>query len=411
MANVSIGTIQTQSVINTILQRCIAEKNNKDLTIPIDRVEERVSFYTGITKNLIVELIDGLQTDDCEHRLSFHHRILIIKGLLHFYGINKLPTVNEIYNLLLKQTMLPPFTQFSKEMANLGYCYRKTTKGYLLMEDPALTFERFYYLKKLLKFRSNNTIIHYMDERIIDEHFTFPKPTKNMNEKTLIKSLLYCYLVSSNGMIEGIFCNYINCDEIMNWIKHIVMPSLQPSSVIVIRNSFLYGQETNNPPSPYASKDTMLKWLRTNNIPCNNNMRKADLYALITKLPPTGESRKLDFLFKAHGHEVLRLPTSMQELTPTEKAWQDMKLDLQDKELPDLFAVKEYVHNYFKTVIPLVHKWSEYEKNIEEIEQNVFDLDEAIENVLDSYNFETGDPLFECQLTGNVNSVMTIDLE
>lgn len=412
MASVNTEELQTQSILSTILQKCIAEKNNNNLTIPIDRVQERVAFYTGVSKNYIVELNEGLQTDKSEHSLSFHHRILIMKGLLHLYDIMKLPKINELYDLLLKQTMLPPLVQFSKEMTDFGYCYRKTTDGYLLMEDPGLTFERFHYLKKIKKFRSNDNItIHYMDERIIDERCTFVKPTKNMKEKTILESLFYCYLVSRSGMIEGMFTNYINRDEIINWIKHIVIPKLGPSSVIVMSNNFLYEQETNNPPSPYASKDTMLKWLRTNNIPCANNMHKADLYALITKFPPIMERHNIDFLFKAHGHEVLRLPTTLQELTPAEKAWQDMKLDLQDKEIPDLFALKEYVHNYCKTVIPLMHKWSKYEKNVEKMEQNVFDLDEAIENVLDSYNFEIGDPLFECQLTGSKTSAMDIELE
>lgn len=410
MASVNTETLKTQSIISTILKRCIAEKENNNLTIPIHQVQKRVAFYTGISKKYILELSEGLQTDKSEHRLSFHRRELIIKGLLHFYGIMKLPTIIEVYDLLLKHTMLPPLAQFTKEMADLGYCYRKTTKGYLLMEDPALTFERFHYLKKILKFRKPNDItIHYMDERVINEHCTFLKPNKNMNEKTLQESLLYCYVISCKGMVLGMFCNYINRDEIINWFKHIVMPKLEPSSVIVISNNFLYGQQTNNPPSPYASKDTMLKWLRTNNIPSNSNMRKGDLYALITKFHPVGDSQNVDFLFKAHGHEVLRLPNSLQDLTPTTYVWQDMKLDLQDKEVKDLFTLKEYIHNYINTVMP-VHKWSDYEQNIQKIEKKIFDLDEAMENILDSYNFETDDPFFECQLSGREDSAMVVEL-
>lgn len=400
MTGINTGDIQIQSIINTVLHRCIEEKKNNNLAIPIDRVQERVAFYTGISENYIAELSGKLGTDKNEHSLSFHRRILIMKALLHFYSKLKLPTINDIYTLLLKQTMLPPIAQFSKEMTALGFCYRKVTDGYLLMEDPALTFERFNYIKQILKFRSNKNItIHYMDERIIDECCTFPKPTKNMNKKTIQESLLYCYLISHNGLVEGMFCNYLNHDEIINWIKHIVIPKLEPSGVIIISNNFLYEQESNSPPSPYASKDTMVKWLRTNNIPCNNNMRKADLYALTTKFPPTVERRDVDFLFKAHGHTVLRLPNSLRDLNPAEKAWQDMKSDLQDKVVQDLFTLKQYVHNYCKTVIPLVHKWSEYEKNIEKMEQDIFDLDEALENVMDCYNFDISDPLFECQLS------------
>lgn len=411
MANIT-GDLQIQSIISTIHKRCVAEKNDNKLTIPLNRVQERVAFYTGISKNYIVDLSGRLQTDNSEHSLTFHRRTLIMKGLLQFYDKMKLPTINEVYDLLLKQTVLLPLPHFMKEMADLGYSYRKTRKGYLLMEDPVLTFERFHYLKKIMKFRGNTDIkIHYMDERLINKGCAFPKPTNNLNDKMILESLLYCYVVSHNEMVEGMFCNYINRDEILNWIRHTVIPKLKPSSVIVITNNFLYKQESKSPPSPYASKETMLKWLRMNNIPCNNHMRKAELYALITKFPSTVESRDLDFLFKVHGHEVLHLPTSMKDLTPTEKAWQDMKLDLQDKDTQDLYTLKEYVHNYMKTMIPLVHKWSEYEKNVKKMEKSFFDLDKAMENGLDSYNFETDNPLFECQLSVSNNSATVIELE
>lgn len=397
MTSVNTGDLQAQSIVITILQKCIAEKTNNNLTIPVDKVQERVAFYTGISKNYINELCEDLQSN--KSSLSINHRKLIIEGLLHFYGKFKLPTINELYDHLLEQTTLPLLAEFTREMAVLGYCYRKTTKGYLIMEDPALTFERFHYLKKILKFRKHKDVtIHYMDERLINEHCTFPKPMQNMNDKTLLESLLYCYFVSHKGIIEGLFTNYINRDEISNWIKYIVIPKLEPSSVIVISNNFLYGQQTNNPPSPYASKETMLKWLRTNNIPCNNTMRKADLYALITKFPPTGESCNLEFLFKAHGHEVLHLPLSLQSLTPTEKAWEDIKLYLQGKEIQNLITLKEYIHNYIKTRFSL-DKWSEYEANVEIMEKSIFNLDQLMEDVLHPYYFETGDPLFECQLS------------
>lgn len=409
MTSLNTGGEQTQAIISTILEKCIAEKNYKSLMIPINYVQERVAFYTGISKNDIVRLNEALQTDNSEHSLSIRHRELIMKGLLHFYGNVKLPTLNEVYDLVRKQTILPPLAQFTKEMVGLGYCYRKTSNGYLLMEDPAMTFERYHYLKKILKFRNKrNSTLFYMDERVIDESCTFPKPTDNMNEKTMSESLLYCYVVSQNGMVEGMFCNYINGDEIINWIKHVVMPYFGSSSIIVISNSFIYGRENNNPPLPYASKDTMLKWLRTNNIPCNDNMRKADLYALITKYPPVRASHNVDMLFKAHGHEVLRLPTSLQDLTPTELAWQDMKLALQNKGKQNLFTLKEYVHDYIKTVLRSVDKWLQYEKNVQEIEKKMFDLDESIEVLLDSYNFEIDDPLFKCELSKLPNNVIEL---
>lgn len=411
MASLDTGVLQIKSILSTILRQCIEEKNNSNLTIPIHNVYERVAFYTGISKNYIVGLSEDLQTDMNEpYTLSFYLRLLIMKGLLHFYAEMKLPTVNEVYNLLQKQVKLPHLAQFRKEMTDFGYCYRKTTNGYLLMEDPALTFERFHFLKKIVKFRSNN-VIHYLDERVIDQSCSFHKPTRNMNQNSILESLLYCYLVSRNGMVEGMFCNYLSRDEVMNWIKYILLPNLGPSSVIVISNNFLYEENSNDSPSPYASKDTMLNWLRTNNIPCNNDMRKADLYALISKLPPSGECRKVDLLFKAHGHEVLRMPTNLQDLNPTEKAWQDMQMELLDKKPENLFALKEFVHNYIKTVVPLVHKWPVYEKRIIDFEKKIIEIDEEMENLLDSYNFVTDNPLFECQLSGSKNSVIDIELE
>lgn len=411
MASVYTGELQTKSIITTVLKKCIEEKNNNNVTIPINNVQERVAFYTGIPKNFIIELYDDLQTDQSEHSLSFRHRVLIMKGLLHFYGDKKMPTVNEVYDRLLKATKLPHIAQFTKEMTNFGYCYRKTTNGYLLMEDPACVFERYHYLKKILKFRNNNVTVHYLDERVIDQHCTFQKPTRNMNEKTIPESLLYCYLVSRDGLVEGMFCNYINRDEIMNWMKYILIPNLEPSSVIVTSSNFLYEQNTNKSPSPYASKDTMVKWLTTNNIPCNTNMHKADLHALITKLPPSVEYHNVDHLFKAHGHVVLRLPTCLQDLNPTENVWQDMKLALQDKIPEDLFTLKEYVHNYIKSVLPLVHNWPEYERKVNEFENLIFEIDGQMGNVLDSYNFETDNPLFECQLSRSEHSAIDVKLE
>lgn len=399
---------QTQSVIKSIIRKCEVERKTKSLMVPIDYAQERAAFYTGIAKDYIVALSKVLPTNSSEHSLSLHRRKLIMEGLLHFYELKKLPTINELYEFVnKKETIVPPLVSFTQELEDIGYFYRKTTVGYLLMEDPGMTFERYHYLKKKLKFRKNLIkALYYMDVRVLDENCTFPKATEGMDELILSKSLLFCYLASQNGTIEGMFFNYLSRDEIVNWLRHTVTPRLPSGSVIVISNNYLYEQET-KPPSAYASKYTMIKWLQTNNIPCSDNMRKADLYYLISNFPAVGENRNVDTIFTANGHEVLRLPSSLPDLIPTEALWQDIKFDLQNKRNLTLYSLKEHVLNYTK--VPLACKWFLYEKNIEQIEKSLFGFDEAMEVLLDSYNFEINDPLFKCQLNQNPFSYRWMD--
>jgi hypothetical protein len=101
--------------------------------------------------------------------------------------------------------------------------------------------------------------------------------------------LTVVHIDSSNGFLEGAglvfragtasgdYHGQMNTDSFEKWLNEIVIPKLQPASVLV-DNAPYYGRQVDKPPSASALKKEMICWLESLGVQCDTSSRKATLY-------------------------------------------------------------------------------------------------------------------------------------
>ncbi|CAH1635672.1 unnamed protein product [Spodoptera littoralis] len=272
---------------------------------------------------------------------------------------------------------------FVHDMNMIGIDHQSISNGkMLLMEDPKITFERSLFLKRMKNIRQSDHVIYYVSERIIDDNCHFEKTwVRNCKSSTLVTNgHVFFHAISKQGFTNGIFCYSPTEYDFYKWIIDVLLPSLKPVSVIVFDNSPLHGTPKPNKVSMFDTKDEMRKWLCENNIPHTNSMKKSELYHLIENcVSSMNTSAQVDRVIKANGHQVVRLPTHFEDLSPIDQIWQDIK-SFQSLSQNDLH---NSILKYFLE-IPNVAYGLLYDK-IEKHENTLFELDEKIDEALDQY--------------------------
>ena len=75
----------------------------------------------------------------------------------------------------------------------------------------------------------------------------------------------------------------------------------------------------------------MITWLHQNGIVADETFRKTTLYELIKAKKRPEKVFKIDMVFEAHGHTVVRLPPYNCDLNPMELAWAKLKRHIRSK--------------------------------------------------------------------------------
>lgn len=376
--------IEIVAVLKTIIEKCKAERETNQLKIGIQNDIERVCLYTGLPHSYISPLY---AIDPNNPKLDLYHKIFIFKCMLQSYSTKRSPSFSDV-NLALKlDGKKMDLNNLIIEMMLLGYESKNIHGCSILMENPEITFNRFHYLQKIKKARESGRTIYYVDERvIINNDLTFKKPPVDweVRDDIIIDGLIFCYVITKHGYTNGLFYGRLTKEDLMKWFMQIVLPDLKKESIVVFDNNFFSSISDKANISRYHSKDDMLKWLKKQNIPCNASMHKAELYELIDKCSEKTLSHKLECILVAHGHQVLHLPSSLQELSPTELLWKDMRLALRNPNFSSVFTMKEEINRRLGAISPL-EKWSKFDNVIKNAENEIFELDKNTEKALDEF--------------------------
>lgn len=108
------------------------------------------------------------------------------------------------------------------------------------------------------------------------------------------------------------------------WINEKLMPNIPPNSVIVMDNAAYHSIREEKKPTMASTKPAMPDWLRRQDVPFDDKLRKDGLLKLIESRF-TEDIYKIDELLKRNGHEVLRLPPYHPDLYPIESVRGDIK--------------------------------------------------------------------------------------
>ncbi|RVE43879.1 hypothetical protein evm_011495 [Chilo suppressalis] len=384
---------QVLSIVRTVLERCKKESEQNALQIPIDQYEARVSYYTGFPPEVIFQIKDYNEKSDEKTSTTFDvaERIVFIRICQNLLLGGMSPTYADVYKEADKLLDLPSYHNFRKTLYKLGFYYMPTDKGYVLTEDPILKYERYQFLSKIKKHRSKNTPICYIDERLINKQNTFLKPeVVSDKEYTLLDdTFLLLHAICDKQIKNSLFSNVLSKDFFKKWLFDVLLKVLTPGTIIIMDSRDLHGKQINNTITRYNTKQDMLKWLKFNNVPCNEDMHKADLYELTQKFTRREKIFDIDRLLKSFGYEVLRIPFGCNNLSITDLLWNYISsyMVLKPKELDSPLLMKEFILT--KIHSSLSEKWDDFEKLIIAWENEFLNLDIMTESILDKdYKFQ-----------------------
>ncbi|XP_026759624.1 uncharacterized protein LOC113518824 [Galleria mellonella] len=380
---------KVKSILSTVLERCKKERDSGALQVPLDEYIQRASFYTGFPSTYIRAINSEKNIFVNTKAFSIKQIIAILECISKFYENKTSPTYYLIYETVKEGTDLPEFKIFKQEMCLMGYRYRQTKSGLLFLEDPKFSFERFHYLSKIKKLRSKDANICYIDARIINKEQTFERCTDLKGTPAVVRTDQYLFLhaISKNGYLNGLFTNSISEENFMKWMVDILLPSLNPETTIVVDSSLFEIISPYKAITRYDSKYEMIKWLKSNSIPYNYYMHKAELYELISNSKIKSKC-KLDQIIKSFGHNILCLPFKLDKLTPIELLWEyiiDKRIKTVDTAM---VRIKQHIEKYILDLKPAV--FNMFTKTVELWENEIYQYDRIIEEILDQqYEIDT----------------------
>ncbi|XP_072947700.1 uncharacterized protein [Epargyreus clarus] len=195
--------------------------------------------------------------------------------------------------------------------------------------------------------------VTFIDETWIHSHYTVSKCWQNSSDSSIRKNhspgqrWIVVHAGNENGFVQGAellykcksttgdYHNEMDASNFTKWIKEKLIPNLPPNGIIVMDNAPYHSKQANKPPNYSARKNEMQTWLHEHYIEFNDKMTKRELYMLIKRNKPI-KVYFIDEIFRAHGHEVLRLPPYHCDLNPIEYIWNLIKQRVADKNVDQL---------------------------------------------------------------------------
>lgn len=354
---------QTREVVSNVLRFMEEEAKQGSCIIPISKAQQRTSAAVGIGERTVRKIrseekrLEG-QNSSFSTPNKKRHRKCAITGLddfdlcvvrrtvYDFYKVeNQLPTVvNLLQTLRHKIDFKGGKTSLRKVLLQLGFKWRKTkTNRKILIEKNDIRDKRIAYLREINRLRKQGRPIIYMDETYILSSHTSSKAWSDDSSEGLHcpvskgDRLIIVHAGGENGFVEntllmwkssqssGDYHHEMNFNNYQKWVREMLVPNLEPHSVVVIDNAPYHNVVQEKVPNSNSRKSDMIDWLSSQGIPCSENMFKPELYALIKLHKPRNQKYMIDTILESFGHTALRLPPYHPDLNPIETIWAQVK--------------------------------------------------------------------------------------
>lgn len=231
-------------------------------------------------------------------------------------------------------------SSMTKLVKKLGFRWRKTENNRkLLMERDDIRAKRIEYIRAIRKYRSEGRPIFYTDETYIHashtKRSTWSDNTNNGLKTPISKGNMVIIVHAGNeeGFVPNAELVYnpktkkedyhdnMNFENYSKWVTTNLIPNLPPRSVVVIDNASYHNVLEEAIPSTKNRKADIQEWLKKNDITYDDSMLKCELHQLVKLNRERFVKLKLDGIFNAHGHDVLRLPPYHPIFNPIENIW------------------------------------------------------------------------------------------
>ncbi|XP_015929512.3 uncharacterized protein [Parasteatoda tepidariorum] len=395
--------------------------------VPIIDVANHAASAAGVSTASVFRIIKEYKKDGILHspkrtkpRKTFLDDIddfdknAVRRKVHDFFRRNEIPTINKVLKAVNDDSDLPNFkrTTFYSLLKKLGFKHQKRGRNSSLIEKEEIILWRRRYLRTINKMRQEGRKIYYMDETWLNAGHTQDKvwnDTSIISSKQAFLSGLSTGLKSPSGKGERLIITHIGSDagflkeglllfksnknkdyhKDMNaacfeeWFEKI-LPFLEPNSVVVMDNAPYHSRKEEKIPNTSSTKQVIKDWLKSKNIVSDEEgMLKTELLDIVKAHKHRYDKFAVDELARRNNIMILRLPPYHAELNPIELIWAQMKGSVAKEN--KTFKLSEVEELCMKSLNEIgVEKWKNCIEHIQKIEKEMWDLDEAIENTVNS---------------------------
>lgn len=379
---------ETLQLISRVLEKCELDKsyNVKSNELPNSNdLIKRAQYFTGLHPKYLEKLKNGESTNFDVTTVSRHD---VQNELVDFYSKSKLPTTYELFDAM--QGRIPEYMDirsFRKALVKLGYMWRKINKNnelLVIIERPSVTFERYFYLKNIIRYREDFRQIYFVDELILTatcevyDSDSFVKFKSYIPKGAILKHVICA--VTNQAIQFAIYDNY-DPTNTETWLKTQLFRSVTSGNVVVLRNKKHVNTELLETPTLNSLKIEMKDWLDFYNVPYEENMSKIDLYTLVEKFTNNIDKLyKIDTIAKTFGVEILRLPESISDLSIAYWVYNLLLTNLnKDKHFETfLQSFQDNISSVDKEIL------QKYDEHVAEGERETLDTDMKLDIIMDS---------------------------
>ncbi|CAH0403577.1 unnamed protein product [Chilo suppressalis] len=344
-------------------------------------------LYTSNLTGMHPHVLEQLKDDSQEMKISSEEmdRAIILKELTDFY-LNKqiMPTTRDLFDAL--QGKLPfhmDIASFRKHLALMDFMWKNVQNRFFVIERPEVSYERYKFLKLVLEYHENNRPIYFIEELVYAVKNFFTKSTGQKAYRPKDPANVV-YALSKKGALYKSVPEYCG-KEFNNFLCDVLIPNLKEHSLIVIKNKNYCSEKAVlfNPTFASTIRD-MKEWLDRNYVPYDDGMSKGELYSLIQKCTNKDQNTYFaDSIIKAHGHNAVRIPASIEQLAPTTfffELVQDTFVDFNDEKL----SAQGVMFQIFNTIDEqrLAHMYEGVMDEYKSLLQNDIKVDDVLDSLI-----------------------------
>ncbi|XP_034836882.1 uncharacterized protein [Maniola hyperantus] len=369
---------ETYTFLKYVLHKMTVESNqNVNNELPLQRAQ----WYTGLRINTL-ETLNSADDDKMIDKITEINRKCVHDALMsHYLDKHIMPTTTELFNHL--QESLPLYEDirsFRKKLVKMGYIFKKKADSFVIYEKPSIRFERFLYLKNILEYREDKRPIYYISELGMSYDKVW-NVDESMLEKKDRQYLFYFAVSSLQGVQFLKSVTHFDPVTFGSWILNELMPNLEVNSVVILDNTKHHCEKYCETPKKTSPSYIMVDWLTYHEIPFSDTMNTVELYTLIEKYTDVhARLYKVDSWLKQNGHDVLRLPNCINEMTPAAQVRHLVSKKLECKEILLTKTVEDIVSDISESEL------NSYNLMLAKEETRLYNLEIKLDNVLDNLN-------------------------
>ncbi len=258
-------------------------------------------------------------------------------------------SINRVRGFLLgEHNFNIPKTNLWRALKRWGFEHGEGHRRESLKEKSYVILARRKYLREKLSNRNIDGTLKrpevYLDETYVNKNhsnrFTWYLEEDGpwVNKPSGVgQRLIVVHAITKDGWVNnaelvfdskrrtGDYHGQMNWENFSKWFKNQLIPNIPRNSIVILDNAGYHNVlNFDNCLSNGSKKGQLKAWLTHNNYICSDNMLKAELFDLYTRVAPVPQFR-LDQLVEKQGISILRTPQYHPELQPIETCWAVVK--------------------------------------------------------------------------------------